>query len=134
WSDRVCTGLQLVEHWQDVREDFMAGRVYLPASDRRAFGVGEATLATATAPPPLRMLMRFEVARAREWLNAGIQLVASVRGWARVAITGYVAGGLAACDRIVGVDGDVLARTTTPARSAIVRHALALSRAPRSSQ
>jgi squalene synthase HpnC len=134
WSDRVCTGLQLVEHWQDVREDFMAGRVYLPATDRRAFGVREASLAATTAPPELRTLVRFEVARARESLNAGIPLVASLHGWARAAITGYVAGGLAACDRIVGVDGDVLGRNTKPARSVIVRHAIALRRAARSSR
>ena len=28
-SDAVCTGLQLVEHWQDVKEDYRAGRIYL---------------------------------------------------------------------------------------------------------
>ena len=30
WSDSICTGLQLVEHWQDVAEDAIVGRVYLP--------------------------------------------------------------------------------------------------------
>ncbi|HEX4540387.1 MAG TPA: squalene/phytoene synthase family protein, partial [Acidimicrobiales bacterium] len=28
WSDSICTGLQLAEHWQDVAEDASAGRVY----------------------------------------------------------------------------------------------------------
>jgi phytoene synthase len=32
-SDEVCTGLQLVEHLEDVREDLARSRVYLPASD-----------------------------------------------------------------------------------------------------
>ena len=38
YSDRVCTALQLVEHFQDVAEDFAAGRVYLPAEDLTRFG------------------------------------------------------------------------------------------------
>jgi squalene synthase HpnC len=132
WSDRVCTGLQLVDHWQDVREDFIAGRVYLPAVDRHAFAVREASLGATTTPPELRTLVRFEVARAREWLIAGVSLVASLHGWARVAITGYVAGGLAACERINDVDGDVLAQATTPAIGATMRQAIALTRAARS--
>ena len=38
-SDAVCTGLQLVEHWQDVKEDAAANRVYVPADDMDRFGV-----------------------------------------------------------------------------------------------
>ena len=38
-SDRVCTALQLAEHWQDVAEDHAAGRIYLPAEDLDRFGV-----------------------------------------------------------------------------------------------
>ena len=48
-SDRVCTALQLAEHWQDVAEDFRAGRIYLPAEDLERFGVAESDLAAATA-------------------------------------------------------------------------------------
>src|SRR5215469_12172405 len=39
WSDSICTGLQLAEHWQDVAEDAAAGRVYLPEEDLQRFGV-----------------------------------------------------------------------------------------------
>ena len=39
WSDSTCTALQLVEHWQDVAEDALVGRVYLPLEDMRRFGV-----------------------------------------------------------------------------------------------
>ncbi|HVD49616.1 MAG TPA: squalene/phytoene synthase family protein, partial [Gaiellaceae bacterium] len=38
-SDDVCTGLQLVNFLQDVPRDLALGRVYLPADDRRRFGV-----------------------------------------------------------------------------------------------
>jgi len=132
-SDRVCTGLQLVEHWQDVREDYVAGRVYLPATDLAAFGVNEESLRAPTASPELRTLVRFEVARAREWLGAGLPLVASLRGWARITISGYVAGGLAACDEIDRIGGDVLAQKSSPARLGVVQRAIGIMRAARSS-
>src|SRR5256885_9803575 len=38
-SDEVCTGLQLVNFVQDVPRDLALGRIYLPAEDRRRFGV-----------------------------------------------------------------------------------------------
>ncbi len=44
-SDRICTALQLAEHWQDVAEDFARGRIYLPAADRARFGCEEDELA-----------------------------------------------------------------------------------------
>src|SRR5437870_3632278 len=40
-SDDVCTGLQLVNFLQDVPRDLALGRVYLPADERRRFGVTE---------------------------------------------------------------------------------------------
>src|SRR5262249_36593560 len=48
-SDRVCTALQLAEHWQDVAEDLGAGRIYLPGKDLAGYGVTEADLAAPSA-------------------------------------------------------------------------------------
>ena len=64
-SDRVCTALQLAEHWQDVAEDLRAGRVYLPAEDLDRFGCTERDLAASHAAPQVRALMSFEEKRAR---------------------------------------------------------------------
>jgi squalene synthase HpnC len=47
WSDAVCTGLQLAEHWQDVGEDFRRGRIYLPLEDMERFGVTETDVEAA---------------------------------------------------------------------------------------
>src|SRR5438876_7557549 len=60
-SDDVCTGLQLVNFLQDVPRDLALDRIYLPAEDRRLFGVTQ-----LDAPSPeLRSLLAFEAARAR---------------------------------------------------------------------
>jgi squalene synthase HpnC len=95
-SDRVCTALQLIEHWQDLREDYLQDRVYVPQEDLRRFGVAEADLDRAKATPALAALVRFETDRALAWLDAGALLVGTLRGWARVAVSGYVNGGRAA--------------------------------------
>src|SRR5437667_794011 len=66
-SDDVCTGLQLVNFLQDVPRDLELGRIYLPAEDRRRFGV----TALDRPTPELLQLLRFEAARARGLLAAG---------------------------------------------------------------
>jgi squalene synthase HpnC len=114
-SDLVCTALQLAEHWQDVAEDLRAGRIYLPAEDLAAFGVTEADLAAASASAPVRALIEFEVSRACELLDQGAPIVGTLRGAARAAVAGYVAGGRAALAAITASGHDVLAATPKPA-------------------
>ena len=114
-SDAVCTALQLAEHWQDVAEDLRAGRIYLPAEDMESYGCTAEDLATGSASAPVRALIAFEVARARGLLAAGAPLIGELRGAARAAVAGYVAGGRAALAAIVAADYDVL-RGTPAAR------------------
>jgi squalene synthase HpnC len=123
-SDRVCTALQLAEHWQDVAEDFQAGRIYLPAEDMERFGCAESDLAAPTAGPQLRALMAFEVERARQLLDEGAPLVGNLHGSARVAVAGYVAGGRAALAAIAGAGHDVLRATHKPRRGRLAREML----------
>jgi squalene synthase HpnC len=125
-SDRVCTGLQLVEHWQDVAEDRVRGRVYLPQDDLRRFGVSDAELTAGHASPALRSLLAFEAARAHELLDAGVALVASIHGRAKLAVAGFVAGGRAALQAIEAVDFDVLPGAPKPTSRRIVREAVAV--------
>ncbi len=120
-SDRICTALQLVEHLQDVAEDHRRGRIYLPAEDMDRFAVTEADLARPTAGRPLRDLIEFEAERARAWLDAGAPLVAALHGWARLAVSGYLAGGRATLDALAAADHDPLPATVRPERRRILR-------------
>src|SRR5262249_20190978 len=54
-SDDVCTGLQLVNFLQDVPRDLALRRIYLPAEDRRRFGV----TVLDRPSPELRELLEF---------------------------------------------------------------------------
>ena len=121
-SDRVCTALQLVEHWQDVVEDRQAGRTYLPQEDLTSFGVTTADLDATTTSPALRRLIRFETDRASELLESGSALVADLRGWAKPAVAGYVAGGRATVEALSRADGDVMSGPPRPRRRDLLRH------------
>ncbi len=91
-SDNICTALQLVEHWQDVAEDYGRGHIYVPAEDLERFGVSPGEFDTGA----YGRLMSFEIARARALLDQGTPLVGTLRGRARLAVAGYAGGGRAA--------------------------------------
>jgi len=113
-SDSICTALQLVEHWQDVAEDLGHGRIYLPAEDLERYGCTETDLTQPTAGPALRELISFQVNRAARLLDEGAPLVGTLRGWARLSVAGYVAGGRAALAAIRKQRYDVLSGTPRP--------------------
>ncbi len=126
-SDAVCTGLQLIEHLQDIREDYVEkGRIYFPADEMARFSVEEDDLAAARAAEQLRRLVAHQCDTARGLLSRGDSLVASLSGWAKVTVAGYAAGGFAALDAIAGADYDVLAKLRTPTKVRTAAHAIRL--------
>jgi squalene synthase HpnC len=125
-SDRVCTALQLAEHWQDVAEDLSRGRIYLPAEDLERFGVSAADLIRSPAPEHVRSLMAFEVRRARAILAEGAPLVGTLRGRPRLAVAAFVGGGRAALDAIERAGHDVSAGPPRATRAARGRQLLAV--------
>jgi squalene synthase HpnC len=129
-SDAVCTGLQLVEHWQDVKEDYAAGRIYLPSEDLVKFGCREEELGAGTASRALRELLCFECERAHGLLDEGVPLVQSLRGRARLAISGFVAGGRAALDAIARDAYDVMSGAPRARRRDFARRYFGMLFAP----
>jgi squalene synthase HpnC len=125
-SDAVCNALQVLEHCQDVGEDYARGRVYLPAGELRAAGADPASLGGASTPAAVRSVVAAQVARARAALAEGRPLVRRLHGWARFAVAGYVAGGFATADALEGARWDVLARPVRPSKPRTLRHAVAL--------
>ena len=69
-SDRVCAGLQVVEHLQDIAEDHRRGRVYMPREDLDRFGCSEQDLTAPVPSAQLRALIAFEAARAQSICSA----------------------------------------------------------------
>jgi squalene synthase HpnC len=124
-SDRICTALQLAEHWQDVAEDLRVGRIYLPAEDLASFGCTERDLAQPAAAWRVKGLVAFEVARTRELLGEGAPLIGTLHGRERLAVAAFASGADAALGAIERAGYDVLAG---PPRATRARRAAALAR------
>ena len=119
-SDDVCTGLQLVNFLQDVPRDLALGRIYLPAEDRRRFGV-----AVLDAPnEPLTSLLRFEAERARGLLAAGATLRERIGGRVGRGVGLFARGGLAALEALEHAGWDVFTQRPRPTRLRLAREAL----------
>ena len=109
WSDHVCTGLQLVNHLQDLREDLIErDRVYFPVEELAACGATVDDLRAERASPAVRRFVLEQAARVGEGLAAGWPLVSGVRGRLRLELRAIIRGAAAVLARIRAVDGDVL--------------------------
>ena len=113
-SDDVCSGLQIVEHIQDVAEDIDRDRIYLPQCDLRSFGCTEGELRAPRTSPALRAVLRYQAGRARRLLGSAVPLARQLPFQPRLAVCGFAAGGLAALDAIEGAGYEVLARRCRP--------------------
>lgn len=109
-SDYTCTALQLANFWQDVAVDYGKGRVYLPLEDLRCFGVEEQVIASGRATPQFVELMKFEVARAREWFERGLPLASKVDSELAIDIELFTRGGQEVLNAIERQGYDVLHR------------------------
>jgi squalene synthase HpnC len=107
-SDATCTALQLANFWQDVREDWGRGRVYLPQADMEFFHVTEKTIAEGIATEQFRGLVRTEVEYARQLFEEGLPLIGMVDRELAIDLDLFSRGGLEILRAIEGREYDVL--------------------------
>jgi len=106
-SDLVCSGLQLVNFWQDVALDFAKGRIYFPRQDLKRFGVRPEDLRDQRLTPQFVNLMKHEIAFARDLLVRGAALSATVDRRLRRDVLMFAGGGLAILRAIEDLGCDV---------------------------
>ena len=110
WSDRICTGLQLANFWQDVAVDWAKGRLYLPQEELARFAVAESAVDAGGRDPHWRELMRAQTDRARRMLESGAPLTRRLPGRIGWELRLVIQGGLRILERIDRADGDVFRR------------------------
>lgn len=114
-SDATCTALQIANHWQDVRRDYLdAGRMYLPLEELNGFGLSEEEVAEAIrerqCPDAYRTMMRFQVDRAEAWFRKGERLIDEVPPELAIDLRLFTDGGRAVLKAIEHQDYDTLTR------------------------
>jgi squalene synthase HpnC len=119
-SDAICTALQLVNHWQDVRRDLLErDRLYIPAEASAGVPDFEARLrATATqgwAPDreflqAYRDVLRGLCDHAETLFDRGQPLIDTLRRSSRPVVGLFAAGGRAVLGRIRAWDHETCIR------------------------
>ncbi len=100
YSDAICTSLQLINFWQDVKKDYAIGRIYLPQDDMARFGVTEAHIAQERADIAWQQLMQFQVQRARDMMKTGAPLGTILSGRIGLEMRLIIAGGNRILDKL----------------------------------
>ncbi len=98
-ADKICTGLQLANFWQDVGVDLEKDRIYLPENERNKFGVTEEALFARRADDNYRKLLEFQVKRTQEIFDQGTVLTTKISGLLRLEIRLTWLGGRRSCGR-----------------------------------
>ena len=107
-SDKICTGLQLANFWQDVVEDAERGRRYLPAEYLDRFGVDEGQIAGRVFTPEFGAMMEALVERTRAMLREGGAISMTVDKELAVTLELFRKGGEAILDGIATQGYDTL--------------------------
>jgi len=107
-SDRVCSGLQLANFWQDAVRDSEIPRRYIPTEYMERFGVAEGQIQGRIFTPEFGAMMRALVERTREMLDDGASIRDTVDPELRITLDLFYRGGIAILDGIAAQEYDVL--------------------------
>jgi squalene synthase HpnC len=107
-SDKICTGLQLANFWQDAVRDSEIPRRYIPAEYMDRFGVAEGQIEGRVFTPEFGAMMQALVERTREMLQQGAPLSRMVDQELSVTLELFRKGGEAILDGIAAQNYDVL--------------------------
>lgn len=116
-ADSICTGLQLVNFWQDLAGDYARGRIYIPQTTLQRFGYDEAMFQRGEVNDAFRLMMKSLVDEAAAFLHRGLPLVAALPRHLQLSVALFARGGLAICDALAAVDYDVWHQRPQLARS-----------------
>ena len=113
WSDAICTGLQLVNFWQDVKIDWDRGRIYLPLEDLAKHSAGEGDLAGGRITEAWQRALADAARRTRTFFEQGRPLCSAVDGRLGYELRATWLGGVRILDRLERVGFDVINRRPT---------------------
>ena len=107
-SDEICTGLQLANFYQDVVEDRVRGRRYIPADTMQRFGVSDDQLIARRFDGNVRAMMEFLIGDARARLTRGQRITHLVSRDLASTLQLFINGGNAILDAIAAQNYDTL--------------------------
>jgi squalene synthase HpnC len=127
YSDFICTGLQLVNFWQDSACDLKRGRIYYPQAELKKAAVASKNLLALKDSASARRLVKEAVDYTEAYFARGIPLLDMVSGRLRWELKATVLGGRGILNKIRRMDYNVLQQRpawTTTEKAALAWRAL----------
>ena len=93
YSDKICTALQLTNFYQDVKIDYLKGRIYLPEDEMAGFMIEKKVFELNENSLNLKELLRFNIARTKRMFEEGRNLLKFLKGRLKYEIKWTILGG-----------------------------------------
>lgn len=101
YSDAICTGLQLINFYQDIAQDINENnRLYLPVDEMKQTGVSIADLRQQINTPETRKLLELQLHRARSIYTHGQPLCKRLSGRFAIEISIIYHGGIRVLNKL----------------------------------
>jgi len=108
YSDSICTGLQLINFWQDTAIDLGRNRIYYPQTELKKTGVQEKDLLALKNSSSTRTLIKNAVDYTDFYFQKGTPLLSQVSGRLRWELRATYWGGQGILNKIRKMDYNVL--------------------------
>ncbi|MEW5942610.1 MAG: squalene synthase HpnC [Pseudomonadota bacterium] len=107
YSNAICSSLQLINFLQDIAVDYQKGRIYLPLDELEKYRIDETQIARGDTGGQWSAFMHFQIARARDLLQAGAPLGKVLKGRIGLEMRMIIMGGEAILRKLHQGQGDV---------------------------
>lgn len=107
WSDYICSGLQLINFWQDTALDLKRGRIYYPMEALKKAGLKTSDLLALRNSSQARSMIQTSVDYTENYFHLGFPLLNAVRGRLRLELRATYLGGQGILSKIRALDYNV---------------------------
>ena len=107
-SDKICTALQLTNFYQDIKIDYLKGRIYLPEDEMARFVIEKKVFELNENNLNLKELLKFNILRTRKMFEEGRGLLRFLKGRLKYEIKWTILGGEEILNKIERNDYRVL--------------------------
>jgi squalene synthase HpnC len=108
YTDYLCSGLQLINFWQDTSIDLRRNRIYYPKSELKKVGIRERDLLAFRDSPEVRTLVKNAVDFTEAYFSKGLPLLGRIRGRLKLELRMTYHGGSRILNKIRGMNYNVL--------------------------
>ena len=108
FSDNICTGLQLINFWQDVGRDLEINRIYIPLTEMQKFDYSEELLFKKIENDEFISLMKSLVEKTKVIFNKGKGIEKKLKGRLKLELKAIYNGGTEIIKKIEKINYKVL--------------------------